>query len=169
MSPTIESTVVLVSPFPSERLNLAWNWLNQFPENNFDDFGPTTFEEFEGEMIRRMGVEKTWGVLKDGVLCGIIAFLPANQRNGSFHGICFSKAVHGTGTAKRAVRMVIEEIFQSGVQKISASYFASSTKIEHLLLSLGAQYEGTLVKQTVQHGRPIDMRLVAFHAKESLR
>src|ERR1051325_4619586 len=150
MSPQIESTVTLISPFPTESLNLVWNWLNQFPENNFDDFGP-----------------KNWGVRKDGVLCGIIAFLPLNYHVGTFHGICMSKAVHGTGTAKRAVRTVVDEIFQSGVMKISASYFATNSKVEHLLLSLGAQYEGTLLKQTVQNGQPIDMRLVAFFRNDA--
>jgi|ERR1051325_1369682 RimJ/RimL family protein N-acetyltransferase len=167
MSPQIESTVTLISPFPTESLNLVWNWLNQFPENNFDDFGPKNFGEFESEMIRRMSVEKTWGVRKDGVLCGIIAFLPLNYHVGTFHGICMSKAVHGTGTAKRAVRTVVDEIFQSGVMKISASYFATNSKVEHLLLSLGAQYEGTLLKQTVQNGQPIDMRLVAFFRNDA--
>jgi RimJ/RimL family protein N-acetyltransferase len=165
MSPIHSTTVELVKPFPEESLQNAWEWLRQFPDSNFDDYGPTTFKEFEVEMKNRAKREKTWGVLNNGFLCGMIAYWPLTLRLGTFHGIVFSRAVHGTGVAKRAVRMVLEELFSAGVEKISVNYFSETPKIGPFLRSLGFFQEGRLREHTLQHGRAIDVVMAAAFAQ----
>ncbi len=152
----------LVSPFPPGELPLAWAWLHEFPANNFDDYGPTTYAEFAEEMERRGGAEQTWGIMAAGHLCGIVAYLPYTPRSGTFHGVCFTRSVHGTGIPRAAVRAIADEIFASGVEKISASFFASNLKVHRFLAGLGAVDEGLMRQHTLQGGIPIDMRLVAL-------
>lgn len=154
--------LTLTSPLPASGYPSAWAWLREFPSANFDDYGPATFSDFCGAMIERSKAERTWGVLHCGVPCGIIAYLPITPRSGTFHGICFSREVHGTGVARAAVSRVIQEIFESGIEKISATFFADNLRVARFLASLGAVDEGLLRKHTVRDGIAIDMRQVAF-------
>jgi RimJ/RimL family protein N-acetyltransferase len=152
-----------ISPFPKESLPLAWEWLQESPERNFDDYGPRTFAEFEKEMARRLERgERTWGAEQDGRMVGIIGYAPITSRWGCFHGICFAKAVCGTAVTRIAVGRVLRELFDSGVQKVSASYFADNLRVARFLSDLGAVDEGYLRKQTLRDGEPLDMRLVAI-------
>ena len=155
--------IELISPFPSECLTYAWAWLRESPECNFDDYGPRSFETFFLEMKRRAdGGERSWGVRRDGELVGIIGYLPITERWGSFHGICFTREVCGTSTTRLAVARVIHELFDSGVEKISACYFADNYRVGRFLADLGAVEEGYLRRQTLRDGKPLDMRLVAI-------
>jgi len=159
--------MTLLSPFPASALPRAWEWLREFPANNFDDYGPRTLEEFLAVMEERASQEFTWGVLYEGELCGIIAFLPLTERTGTFHGICFTRSVHGKGIAKEAVGQVIEELFASGIQKIQAGIFADNIRVARFLTGLGAVEEGLLREQTMRGGIAVDMQLLAiFKAKE---
>ncbi len=162
-TPQLQSApVTLVSPFPWEHRFPAWGWLLQFPDNNFDDYGQQEFDTFARELKRRFLAERTWLALRDGQPCGIIGYLPITPRMGSFHGIAFDEAVHGDGTAKAAVSMVIQELFGSGVEKICASFFFENERVFNFLSGLGARTEGILRKHTLCHGVPIDMRQVAI-------
>ncbi len=84
--------MILVSPFPESEYFLAWEWLHEFPLANFDDYGPKDLSEFQAAMEERSQVERTWGVIEAGRLCGIIAYLPFSPRSGTFHGICFTRS-----------------------------------------------------------------------------
>ncbi len=162
-TPQLQSDpVTLVSPFTWKHRFPAWGWLHQFPDNNFDDYGPRDYESFSRDLKQRIATERTWLALRDGEPCGIIGYLPITPRMGSFHGICFDKAVHGYGTAKAAVSMVIEELFDSGVEKICASFFLENERVFNFLSGLGSRTEGILRKHTLRHGVPIDMRQVAI-------
>jgi RimJ/RimL family protein N-acetyltransferase len=154
--------VILVSPFPAEAFPAVWTWLQEFPANNFDDYGPRTYETFQAAMQDRAAVERTWGVLHEGQPCGIIAYLPLSERLGIFHGICFAQSVHGKGIAKAAVRQVLDELFASGVFKVQAAFFADNLRVGRFLIGLGAVEEGLLRKQTMRDGIAIDMQLLAF-------
>jgi RimJ/RimL family protein N-acetyltransferase len=155
--------IELISPFPTDFLADAWKWLQESPEHNFDDYGPRTLAEFEEEMAQRLERgERTWAVQDSGQLCGMIGYLPMTPRWGCFHGICFARRVCGTSTTRLAVARVIHELSGSGVEKISASYFATNLRVRRFLEDLGAVDEGYLSKQTLRDGKPIDMRLVAI-------
>jgi RimJ/RimL family protein N-acetyltransferase len=156
--------VNVVSPFPRAAYPLAWGWLRQFPQHNFDDSGPRTVDEFAAEMDRRLASgERAWGFEHGGNLAGIAGYAPLAAHWGMFHGICFDERVHGKGIARAAIEAVLTELFAQGVEKISASYFAENTRIERFLARLGAIEEGYLHRQARRGGQPVDMRLVAFH------
>lgn len=157
------STIELVSPFPTQSLQLAWSWLNEFPERNFDDYGPKTPSQFGVHMVEREEAgERTWLVKKDGAPVGIVGYQPVTPRMGWFHGICFTRAAWGRETTQAAVGRVINELFASGVEKIGAAYYADNPRIGRFLEHLGAVDEGLLRAHTLRGGQPVDMRLVAI-------
>jgi RimJ/RimL family protein N-acetyltransferase len=151
----------------SSMLMEAWDWLQEFPQNNFDDFGPKNHAEFVAEIgHRRMCGERIWFAYVATEPVGIIGYAPLNSYCGTFHGICFAKEWHGKGVARAAVSKVIDEIFASGQQKISASFFDGNIRIYRFLLSLKFRTEGELKAQTLQGGKPVDMRLMRLLREE---
>ena len=158
--------IELVYPFPDADWAHLWNWVQEYPERNFDDYGPRDCADFIEEMRRRQQVEWTFGVRIDGVLGGFVGFAPTTPRSGMLHGICFAQRAWGPHT-RPAVRRVFEELATVGVEKISATYFADNAKIDRFLKDLGAQEEGLLRQQTRRGGELIDMRLVGIFLEES--
>jgi RimJ/RimL family protein N-acetyltransferase len=156
--------VYSLCPFPRESLPLAWSWLDEFPLANFDDYGPATEEAFCLEMARRLAAgESLLGVKLDGELVGFLGYATISPRLAAMHGICFTKRVHGSGIAAWAVNELIETLYQCGVEKLSAHYFADNEKIRRLLAKCGAHDEGLLRIHTLRQGVPLDLRLVAFY------
>lgn len=114
----------------------------------------------------RSKIEKTWAISKDGQLCGIVAYLPITPRMGTFHGICFAKGHCLPKEKREAVRTILKEIFDSGIEKICASYFADNSKIERFVKDLGAVRESYFSRHTLRNGQPLDMVQVAFFRGE---
>jgi RimJ/RimL family protein N-acetyltransferase len=152
---------------PSVEYAAAWGWLSEFPASNFDDYGPRNMVDFAIEMERRQAVEIVRTVRLDGAAVGMIGYCPITHRTGMFRGICFTRSVHGSGIAQRAVRAFLGERWAEGVEKISASFFADNRHIHRFLAGLGAVDEGLLRGQTQRGGVAIDVRVVAIF-KESL-
>ena len=145
MTPTATPKPLTLIPFPEQSIPLAWKWLLEFPHCNFDDYGPKTEQEFIAQMTERMENELIVGVTPIGEerqLVGIMAYLPLTPRLGSFHGICFARAVHGTGLPLQAMRQFIADLFGRGkIEKIAASYFADNQRVRAFLKKLGAEDE----------------------------
>lgn len=158
--------ITLIYPYPADQLRAAWEWMNEFPLANLDDYGPKSYEEFEQDMLARLKTEVISGVKHRDKLVGIIGYLPITSRYGMFHGICFSKAVHGQGVASQAVRKFVANLFANGVEKISASYFADNRRVRRLLGNIGAVDEGYMRRQTTQKGKPVDSILVAIFKEQ---
>lgn len=156
--------IELVSPLPPEYYSLVWRWLGEHPANNQDDFSPKTYAGFQVDMDLRQEREDVFLVLSDGKPVGAIGFCPMTPHAGMLHGILFSKSVHGTGVAKRAMQMLMEKLFASGLQKISASYYQHNARVGRFLEKLGFRVEGLMVDQTLQDGRAVSMVLVAAFA-----
>ena len=160
---TCDFSVWIQSPFPAEHLSLAWEWINEFPERNLDDYGPRDLASFITDIeARHAAGESTWCVYKKGQPCGIISYKPWTPMHGTFHGICFTKSVWGRETTTTAVQLVLDQIFRSGVVKVSAFHFADNIKINRFLRDLGAVQEGYLEKQAMRGGELIDMVLLAL-------
>ncbi len=160
--------VQTITPFPAEALPLAWEWLNEHPEHNFDDYGSKTCDEFVQEMLKRSEMESSWGVLDgDGNLCGIVGYLPLTERLGTFHGICFADRVCGTAITHQAIESILNQLWALGVEKISASFFADNERIHRFLQAHGAVDEGLLRKNSMRNGLPIDSRVVAIFREDS--
>ena len=148
---------------------ILWCWLNEFPQNNFDDFGPKNLDELLVEITRRAHRgEWMWTVYVGDRSAGVIGYAPQNEYCGVFHGICITKEWHGTGVAQAAVSKVIDEIFTTSQQKISASFFRDNERVHKFLCNLGFCHEGLLMHQTLRGGKPVDMTLMALFKEDWL-
>jgi RimJ/RimL family protein N-acetyltransferase len=156
------------TPFPNEKLPLAWTWLHEHPKSNFDDYGPKTFEHFEHEMFNRGQIEKTW-LVANGKPCGIVAYLPIAKDIGTLHGICFARKSCTHEQKILAMKNIFSEIFDSGVRKICASHFADNIYISTFLFELGFKREGILKRHTLRNGVEIDMIQVALFREQICR
>ena len=156
--------MIAVRPFPfqGDALEQLWEWLLEYPEANFDDYGPKTFAEFCSSIANRSQHERMWQVKKDGTPCGVVRYFPVTDRLGSLHGICFAKGICSRQEKREAVRFVLAEIFAGGVEKICAGYFADNMKIAKFLSDLGAVREGYFAHHTMRNGQQLDMVQVAI-------
>jgi RimJ/RimL family protein N-acetyltransferase len=152
----------LITPFPLSAAEDAWEWAKHAPTQSFDDYGPQSLEEFRMELAERNRTEHTWAVTAAGVPVGFVGFQWTSDRTGMMRGIVFAPWVHGRGVARNGVRAVLHELFSAGCEKVSATYFSENKQIDRFLKKLGAVEEGLLRQQTLQGGRPIDMRIVAI-------
>ena len=149
-----------------EDIPLLWKWLQEYPHQNFDDYGPKVIEEFEVELIRRMQRNTVYVIaLQNHKPVGCIGYEKETPRTGSFRGICFAKSVHRTGVAAFAVKHFLRSIFNAGTEKVSACYFSDNLPIKNFLKKQGFGLEGTLMAHTMRRGVPTKMSLVALHKK----
>src|SRR5579875_347925 len=78
--------ITLVSPFPEYALPMAWAWVQPALGQMADDFAVRTLEGLlEADCAIRESGGKTWGVVRDGSLCGYLAFHPTNAVSGVGH------------------------------------------------------------------------------------
>lgn len=176
----------IVTPFPAHHLELIFTWAMEYPSANLDDYAPKTSKECLQALQYRFGVrdedgtavggendnpERSWAIYVgegpaypyDGTKpCGLVGYLPMTPRLGVLHGILFSQGKIGREDRRAALGQIISELFGSGVEKISASYFASNRKVHKFLEDLGFIPEGIFRKHTLQNGVPIDLIQVAL-------
>jgi RimJ/RimL family protein N-acetyltransferase len=165
----VQAYVVQVASCMIADAPMIWDWLNEFPLRNFDDFGPKTLAEFTRVLQRRIDNERVWIAFVQREPAGIIGYASVNSYCGHFHGICFAKKWHGQGVARAAVSKVIDEVFlMSDKQKISASFFRDNHRIQRFLRTLGFKFEGLLTAQTLRGGQPVDMLLMALFKEDWL-
>ena len=140
-------------------IETVWDWVNEFPENNRDDFGPQTLEDFKSFVLNKMKLGVIMLAVRDktNTLIGVIGLNKINPVSWETAGIIFGKRWHGTGAALNAMWRVLKTLRASGVQKVSAKFFRDNKKIRKFLYELGFRPEGILKNQTLQHGKPIDV------------
>lgn len=102
--------------------------------------------------------EKTWAVYRDGELGGIVSFQALTPWLGTAHCL-FKKNLWGFETTIPALRTVAEEIFATGIWKLTVMPFRDNLQIKGVLKRLGAECEGTLREHTVREGKPVDVLL----------
>ena len=154
---------VSLAPFPAESLGDLWAWCNEYPKANFDDFGPNTSQDLRALWGLRIAAGyKLIGVTVGDKFVGAIGFQPSTSGVGRLCGICFSKGVHGKGVAKQAVTAVLAALWAEGYRKVTAEYLVTNHRISHFLVKLGAVQEGYFKAETMQSGRAVDVRSVAF-------
>jgi len=141
---------------------LLWTWLHEVPSANLDDYSPSTLRQFDAAMRERLTHERSWGVLLAGLPVGAIGYLPMTARLGVFHGICFTQTACGIGVARIAVCQVLDELFDAGVEKVCAYFFADNRRVQRLFEKLGGDDEGLQRAQTLRRGQPVDLRLMAL-------
>lgn len=137
---------------------------------NFDDMGPRNITE----LTRQIGQQEALGdviteVIYQGNPVGAVGYLEVTPELGTFRGIVFTKAVHGTGVPFAAVAMVLEDAFNNGTRKVFSKSFEDNIAVCKFLKKLGAQDEegidaghttrgGAAVKWTVASIRADDFR-----------
>ena len=161
----VQAGEIAIRALRPEDVPALWIWLNEYPRSNFDDYGPQSLEAFTAEIVARMNAgEVIAAFLHDGKFIGVCGYAQITERLGMLRGICFSKAVHGTGLAPAAVHRFLEKILAPGkVQKIQAMHFSDNLRIKKFLRKQGFTHEGRLEAHTVRGGVPTDMTLVALH------
>ena len=85
----------LVEPFPAWAWPLAWEWYRQ--SRLPDDFSPKTPEQFVELSSGRY--TRTFGVIKDGLLGGVVAFEQASPALAIMH-VLFAKSLYRRFTGK---------------------------------------------------------------------
>lgn len=131
-----------------------------------DDFWPKEYSDLAAEMDRRAVQERTILVTQDGEPVGFIGIARLSPILGTLRGVCFTKDVHGNGTAMRAVRAALQQEFDADVHKIMAWPFADNGRSIAFYKKLGAVEEGLLKGQTLRDGKLTDILLLAFFASE---
>lgn len=155
--------------------HVAWLWdlLNEFPENNFDDTGPRSVEDLKRDLeSRRTSGEIIYQVLSDGKPVGAIGYYLLDERTAHFHGIGFSKEVHGSGIARAAVSEVLKRLNAEGIDTVYAAYFAKNVRVRQFLKSMGAVDFELIPNGSRQNGKPIDwwtVRIVTRDFSENHR
>ncbi len=142
-----------------------WEFLLEFPKHNFDDGGPRTFEQFERAMAERVAHEILVAFDRDEAFIGATAYRPFTPRSGVLHGMCFSRAVHGTGLATEAMRGFLDSLFRDGAEKVSVQLHADNVRAWRFFKKLGFVQEGLFRAHTTRAGRLIDLRIIALFRK----
>lgn len=152
----------ITKPFPQELAEDLYHRLLEYPQANMDDSitGPFTIP-WVMERLRTAG--DTWLISNDaGQPAGLVCFQPEYPWKGRLHGICFGRGLMPPERKRDALKLIIGEIFGSGVEKISAQHFATNRLIGPFLKDLGFRQEGYLKAETRQGGQPVDVVQVAL-------
>ena len=152
--------VAIEEPFPLHAVPRVWAWTQQFRDRVADDFGPQTLDEFVQQWERdAVAGRRTWIVLRDGEMGGVITSRKISPMVADAHCI-FKREFWGQGTTAEALRLVFEQVFLSGVEKISAMTFADNHALLGLVKRLGFEREGLLRSQTKRNGVAADVVIV---------
>jgi RimJ/RimL family protein N-acetyltransferase len=152
---------MIISPFPVAWAAQLYGWMLEDWDANVSDEGPQNLDDVTADLMQRQA-EQTWAaVTETGQPVGFIGYAPVNHEVGMLHGVCFAKAVHGTGMAGIAFAAVLVELARQNVRKVSANYFEDNTRVRRFLQRQGFVDEGFLVHQTRRHGVLTSMYLVA--------
>lgn len=157
--------VSLIKPFSLEHVHLLWQWMCESPSSNFDDGGPSTLEEFRKSFPERLDDDQTVIEVLDwrGVPIGAVGYRIISDEIAMLRGICFTRLVHGTGVAREAVSRILSELFESGIERVYAQYFATNFIIDRFLDKLGAaDIEATCETSTTQDGEVVPVKTVVI-------
>ena len=149
--------VELVTPFPSYALPLAWEWVRPALRQMADDFALQNIEALitAAETMEARG-GKTWGVLRNGRLCGWLGFEPVNRISGIGHCF-FANWAWGKETTDTAVKLCLAQIFEMGYERVSCPVLAMNRSIRSLMRRVGIREEGTLRSFTMCGGEITDL------------
>lgn len=163
----VRHDIKLVTPFPRSRYPDLWGWLQEFPKQNFDDGGPRTLGQFEKWMDARVsyGGHTVYEVVSARQTVGAIGMI-FGSKTAKFCGICFSKAVHGTGVAREAVGAVLDKAFARGAHVVIAEYFADNIAIRKFFQKMGARDVGEFMGFSMRGGEPVKCKRVAFYRSD---
>lgn len=160
--------VTLQSPFPEYAVPRVFVWISEFRHRVADDFAPNTLEGFVEQWERDAG-RKTWAVIRDGEIGGVITARALSPLVSEAQCV-FAKRFWGHETTLVALRLAFAEVFTGSIgevftgttKKISLVLFRDNHAIIGLIKKLGGTVEGTLVDHTLRGGRPVDLVVIGI-------
>lgn len=136
--------------------------MQEFRARVADDFAPATLDAFVRQWRARQAVgQRSWAVLRNGELGGLVTFQAENTHCGVTHCL-FKKTFWGHETTLPALRLVYASIFAEGYHKVASLAFADNVQILHMARRLGGDREGTLREHTMRGGAPVDMMIIGL-------
>jgi RimJ/RimL family protein N-acetyltransferase len=155
--------VSLVQPFPEYAWPRVWAWCKPFQRFIADDYAPKSMAEFVDSRIASRWW--TWGIVRDGEICGLMALEPVSPVCALAH-IIVRRDAWGHATTGTAARLALAEAFASGLRKVSGMVFADNRMARAMARRMGFREEGMLRSQTMRGGKPADLILYGLTAEE---
>lgn len=166
MTVPTSTSVLSVVPADSSWWPSVWAWMQDAPHANMDDDSPQTPEAFSAVMDQRcLTGELIFGLIVDGMRVGVMGYLPINHRLAMLHGICLRPECQGQGYGTQAVLHLLAHLKSVGVEKVTATYYATNQPIRALLQKMGFRDEGFLVDHITQQGHPVSVYCVSCFLK----
>lgn len=158
--------VEVSSPFPVFALPRAWAWMQEFRSRVCDDFSPQDLAEFmaQWDAQERNPERVTFAVERDGEIGGLVTVTRLSPVLADIH-LIFKREFWGHETTATALRIVLHEVFQRGIRKVTSLAFRDNHALIGLACKLGAVKEGVLREQTMRGGKPVDMVIVGLTAE----
>src|SRR5579872_629050 len=154
--------VEVIEPFPLHAVPRVWEWVREFRDRVADDFAPSTLAEFVSQWEAQDAAgRRTWAVLRDGELGGVITSNRLSPIVADAHCV-FKREFWGRDTTAEALRHVFAAIFAQGVEKITSLAFRDNHALFGLVARLGFEREGTLRQHTRRRGELVDMVIVGL-------
>lgn len=157
--------IELIEPFPEMYWPLAWAWLDAARAQVADDFTPKTALEFVESYSRAFGQARTFGVLRDGQLGGVVVFEQASPVVAVVH-VLFARRLWGRRTTAEAVLRACGRLFETTP---TIKVLALIPAFNRLAIRGAARYgkiEGVLRHHTLRNGQPVDAVAVGLTKEE---
>lgn len=147
----------LESPFPAYAVPRAWVWIEEFRHRVADDFAPNTLDEFIAQWRAGAAVgTKSWAVIRDDEIGGVITARRLSPIVADAHCI-FARRFWGRETTLASLRLVFDELYRDGVEKIISLVFKDNHGVIGIIKALGGTVEGRLARHTLRGGKRVDM------------
>lgn len=133
----------------------------------FDDGSLPTFEAFvEDWRQQEQRGRRSWAVMKDGEIGGCLISTQLSPVAADLH-LIFKKSFWGRATTRTALRLVCEEVFLAGVDRIESTAPADSRALLALTKGIGATSEP--VGQNSRRGKPLNMMALVLNRDAFLK
>ena len=152
------SDITVESPFPVAELPRVWLWMQETPSLLDVNIGPKTMDEFVDDWMNRTAL--TFGVWRDGVLGGMVAYEPLDASTGALHCVFKKGATRADSFLGRkntipAAMAVFADLFAIGVERITMTVFQSNHAIQSLIKDIGGELEAIFFHPCTTDGQEI--------------
>ena len=153
---------MIMSPFPLYAVPRIYLWMRQNWDKVADDSTPADVNAFVEDWLRReRGGQKSWAVLKDGELGGVITSERISDIVADLH-CTFRREFWGRGNTVPALALACAEIFGSAVEKITSLVYPDNRAMIGMAIANGAIKEGHLHRQVRKNGELVDLLLLGL-------
>jgi RimJ/RimL family protein N-acetyltransferase len=158
MGAPTSSRVELVTPFPSDQLRRAYEWVHQAGERAEHDDSPASAELYELYTGLQLALCTSYGIRRAGSNGDLIGLLYCEQmgpRNGYLH-IAMAREAWGRGLADEAAALCIRDLFERfpGLLRLSAAIMGNNLPAQSLTRRMGFRQEATLPDMVLRGGIP---------------